>query len=977
MMWPILNSLGASIAKAKKDGQIVGLMVESTKSFEGFNLDEMLSSGFVAKMDGCMVLDRQTFLLSELKKWVPGFNAAKMINNEMPAPIVDITDDASLLVSRKFAISPSASFVSQFDLSGNIKSHPQYNAAKGGDVIAADKLVSDLVTPEYIFAIKEKFGVDAAFMPIASVEISGCNQIPNAMAAIYAEQTGGFLAGGLFQTNKAFHTGSDAMGRLIARSTFDGNIIPGQKYVLVDDVSTMGGTLADAASYIQGKGGIVLGASLLVNASRSGKMSPDGKTIEELKERHGSAIKEIFSIDPGALTNDEAQYLIGFRTTDELRARAIAAVAERSERILSKNKTLDENVVGIASGVGSDTPEQGQAASSLAPQDEISISISVPQDQKGKPKKKIVDAGEKIGRARKDMYSRQLGVADLAGMPQDDRDRLISKSIWTYSFRDAYDRGVSCAVADWIKTLRLNFPEMGTLSKENVTHEVFMGVIDCFRKYFDPVITSDDFVAALAAIQKDPSWMTYEKASRASYIESSWSKKYNNFRYMMNANLDLPTGSDKPKTWGVHKYQESLESNGPDYVESNAERIAWWWSRKLGVKTQDQLDQKRSDRKKGPSTPDRPHLDRLENAWLTKSGEDISAEQLMSRFGFRAIEFGEWLPQDERQRVLNEGYSACAALSEILGIPEKMVSFNGALAAAFGSRGKGRAAAHYEPGLKVFNLTRMNGAGSMAHEWGHALDNIIGERVSNVSGKFLTDTPGSGFSRELDALIRVMTSTKDEAKWLPVQMAEISRGIEWGSSWLRLSKEDASEARFIMRDAVFKLAGIAIDDKDLPGTGESGCALFDVSNAEFAQTGGDADLFDLLRERLKTRFGVRITLRSNPFSIMSKKDPSKQFHLNTGSALTAAKTVASYLKTKDMAVVDFCDTNFIAESKKLDEKKSTPYYSTKLEMFARAFECYVYDKLHEAGVPCDYLVHSVQGSRYAGNTFTGEPVPSR
>jgi hypothetical protein len=37
----------------------------------------------------------------------------------------------------------------------------------------------------------------------------------------------------------------------------------------------------------------------------------------------------------------------------------------------------------------------------------------------------------------------------------------------------------------------------------------------------------------------------------------------------------------------------------------------------------------------------------------------------------------------------------------------------------------GGAVAHYESGTKMINLTRANGFGSLAHEWGHFLDNIL------------------------------------------------------------------------------------------------------------------------------------------------------------------------------------------------------------------------------------------------------------
>ncbi|EMD2978146.1 hypothetical protein VQ246_004933, partial [Salmonella enterica] len=67
--------------------------------------------------------------------------------------------------------------------------------------------------------------------------------------------------------------------------------------------------------------------------------------------------------------------------------------------------------------------------------------------------------------------------------------------------------------------------------------------------------------------------------------------------------------------------------------------------------------------------------------------------------------------------------------------------------------GKNAAAAHYEPGQVAINLTKSNGAGSLAHEWFHALDNYFGQhdiaRGGNVvSGdNFMTswngkDAPG-------------------------------------------------------------------------------------------------------------------------------------------------------------------------------------------------------------------------------------------
>lgn len=100
----------------------------------------------------------------------------------------------------------------------------------------------------------------------------------------------------------------------------------------------------------------------------------------------------------------------------------------------------------------------------------------------------------------------------------------------------------------------------------------------------------------------------------------------------------------------------------------------------------------------------------------------------MGAFGFRGVEFGEWLPQDERQTVLNYAWDALHDLSVVSGLELRQISLGGTLALAFGARGSGGAAAHYEPGRKVVNLTRMSGAGSLGHEWGHAFDHWLGSQ---------------------------------------------------------------------------------------------------------------------------------------------------------------------------------------------------------------------------------------------------------
>src|SRR5690606_29884440 len=112
-----------------------------------------------------------------------------------------------------------------------------------------------------------------------------------------------------------------------------------------------------------------------------------------------------------------------------------------------------------------------------------------------------------------------------------------------------------------------------------------------------------------------------------------------------------------------------------------------------------------------------------------RAGLDVTPEQFEQAFGFRGVQFGNWVAQGagkkDRQGMLNEAYDALHDLAEIIGVPTRAISLDGTLGLAFGARGKGWASAHFEPNTLVINLTKTRGAGSLAHEWFHALDNYF------------------------------------------------------------------------------------------------------------------------------------------------------------------------------------------------------------------------------------------------------------
>lgn len=125
-----------------------------------------------------------------------------------------------------------------------------------------------------------------------------------------------------------------------------------------------------------------------------------------------------------------------------------------------------------------------------------------------------------------------------------------------------------------------------------------------------------------------------------------------------------------------------------------------------------------------------------------RGGLPVTPEDFGDTFGFRGVQFGNWVENDKRQGDLNEAYDALMDLAGVIGVEPKALSLNGELGLAFGARGKGgqnAAAAHYEPAQVVINLTKKAGAGSLAHEWFHALDNYFERGRGRASGYMTND----------------------------------------------------------------------------------------------------------------------------------------------------------------------------------------------------------------------------------------------
>lgn len=99
------------------------------------------------------------------------------------------------------------------------------------------------------------------------------------------------------------------------------------------------------------------------------------------------------------------------------------------------------------------------------------------------------------------------------------------------------------------------------------------------------------------------------------------------------------------------------------------------------------------------------------------------------RFQFRSVEIGRWVTEPEKQRSAVQFYNALSDLMANLGGTESLVSLRGTLALQYGIGGRPGVSAHYTPATRSFALAKNAGPGSIAHEWFHAFDHYIADKL--------------------------------------------------------------------------------------------------------------------------------------------------------------------------------------------------------------------------------------------------------
>jgi hypothetical protein len=214
-----------------------------------------------------------------------------------------------------------------------VKQHRAYAAAKAGDADAAAALVAANFNPvasQALWALLAAQGNKQAVLVSAhAYESEGVNSIPEALADALSSQLGWPIENAVLQVNVVSHTGADGWSRLARPAAFEGAVVPGQAYVLVDDFVGMGGTLANLKGHIETHGGSAVAAVVLTGKPHSAKLAVSAERLQELRAKHGHELEAWWQHRLGhtfdALTQSEARYLAHTPDADTVRDRFAAA----------------------------------------------------------------------------------------------------------------------------------------------------------------------------------------------------------------------------------------------------------------------------------------------------------------------------------------------------------------------------------------------------------------------------------------------------------------------------------------------------------------------------------------------------------------------------------------------------------------------------------------------------------------------------
>lgn len=569
------------------------------------------------------------------------------------------------------------------------------------------------------------------------------------------------------------------------------------------------------------------------------------------------------------------------------------------------------------------------------------------------------DFGEHIGGARKELWSAGgINLEDLLDMNDAEKAKFVKKdNIWKKpGYEQMVEAGVPKVVAYAIKEVRNAIPakpyvsyfEQDDPEKVKYRMECYVKFVTMIRDTMSGVSSEEEFMEKQQVVYNqivDPERSTrYSIFSKTEYtglfqtkllraIRCNHQTFCNYIHYMEMEQFAVKKEDKVPAGWKIEKYSPDgfysrsrvgcirdtyIVSKGYSVIEKNIPTYE-----EALCKCQEYAKQLRAKKpRKASATP--KQLKRVERTGLpdVRNGRDIVGEDFLKDFGIRGGEFGNWMSEKDAQASLNMAYEAFCDFADVLGIPLSSVSFCGRLAIAFGARGQGSAVAHYDPLREVINITKMKGAGSLGHEMFHALDDIVAKKLG---------------------LKKMMTESFEKEK-----IPESVRNVISAMQYRKATKEEIEAEKAKKIGNTEKLLQKCID------------SVFPADGLTDAQVKKRAELVrNIFADKEEHLISIDGTATAAIEALSSYKKEVTGRVINKESRKDLFWTWYRYERAVTASYNDMqMLSEYHKESKKMDDctaKDKFGYWSSTVEMFARAGACYLTDMLKAKGAKSDYL----------------------
>ena len=371
-----------------------------------------------------------------------------------------------------------------------------------------------------------------------------------------------------------------------------------------------------------------------------------------------------------------------------------------------------------------------------------------------------------------------------------------------------------------------------------------------------------------------------------------------------------------------------------------------------------------------------------------EAGDDISSQRLMDTFGFRGVNFGRkgYIGDELRQAYLNAAWDALHDLAELTGLPPQALSLNGELGLAFGAQGRGgNAAAHFVPGMNEINLTRDAGAGTLAHEWGHALDHWFAGLAGLTREKdpFLSDHVARGDkirrsepNPDRPGLMR-MVEYERFAPDLRPEMLSAFKALHEAMNRRPVTAEMAQ-----LRSRAGDARAVEMLDKWISHVRAAVKSKPPEVQAEFDALADKLRAGDLGDGYVRLHRASPLRKNVGDMAVLVRTKGDKAAGVDIASNWKGLDNAASYVSfrvergeagAEHVPQGETTSSTYANESLAADKKKAKAYWSTEHEKFARAFETWVSDKLKARAQANTFL--STGGERADDTTSERMPYP--